>query len=275
MTDRYAVMGHPIAHSKSPFIHSRFAAQTGEDLRYEALYVEPDGFEAQVSRFFAEGGRGLNITLPFKQRAWALAGTRTPRAELAGAVNTLWVDGEVIGADNTDGVGLVRDITVNQQWPLAGARVLLLGAGGAARGVLMPLLEAGTAEVVVANRTPARAVELCRHFAAHGRTSAREFASLAGERFGIIINATAASLDDTVPPLPAGVLAAGGACYDLMYAARPTAFLRWALEAGPERTADGVGMLVEQAAEAFHRWRGVRPITVPVIAALRELLAAG
>lgn len=273
MTDRYAVMGHPIAHSKSPFIHARFAAQTGEDLRYDAIHVEPDAFEAEVTRFIADGGRGLNITLPFKQQAWALAGTRTPRAELAGAVNTLWFEGEVVCADNTDGAGMVRDITVNHGWTLAGARVLLLGAGGAARGVLAPLLEAGPVEVVVANRTAARAVELCERLAACGRSSARLFEALADERFDIIVNATAASLAGEVPPLPAGVLATGGACYDMMYADRPTAFLHWALQAGASRTADGVGMLVEQAAESFERWRGVRPQTTPVIAALRDQLA--
>ena len=201
MSDRYAVIGHPIAHSRSPFIHARFAAQTGEALRYDAIDVEPGDLVAAVRRFVAAGGRGLNVTVPFKQEAYALAATRTPRAEVAGAVNTLWFEGDVIAGDNTDGVGLVRDIGVNHGWPLRGCRVLLLGAGGAARGVLAPLLDEGPAEVVIANRTVARAEELCERFARDPRVRASAFEALAEARFDLIVNATSASLAGEVPPV--------------------------------------------------------------------------
>ena len=274
MSDRYAVMGHPIAHSRSPWIHACFATATGEDLRYEAIHVQPGEFDAAVSVSRAAGGRGLNVTLPFKQEAWALADRRTPRAERAGAVNTLWFEGEHIGGDNTDGVGLVRDIGVNLGWPLGGRRVLLLGAGGAARGVLEPLLAARPAEVVIANRTETRAHELAARFTTLGNLRGSAFAALDGG-FDLLVNATSASLQGEVPALPDGVLGADAACYDMMYAAGPTAFLRWAKAAGATRLTDGVGMLVEQAAESFARWRGVRPPTGAVIAGLRELLGGG
>ena len=274
MTDRYAVMDHPVAHSKSPFIHGRFARLTGQDLRYDAIRVEPGDFATAVNAFFASGGLGLNVTLPFKQEAWALATEHTGRAAAAEAVNTLWTgEGRLFG-DNTDGVGLVRDLVVNQRWQLAERRVLLLGAGGAARGVLLPLLGEAPAELVVANRTPARAEALCARFADAGRVRAAAFEALAGESFDLVINATAASLEGEVPPLPPGVLREAAACYDMMYAAAPTAFLRWASAAGAARLADGVGMLVEQAAESFLCWRGVRPETAGVIRELRALLAA-
>ena len=271
MTDRYAVMGNPIGHSKSPLIHTRFAQQTGQQLSYEALLVELDDFAAAVARFRAAGGKGLNVTVPFKQEAWALAGRRSQRAERAGAVNTLRLedDGSLYG-DNTDGVGLVRDLKENHAVALAGRRLLLLGAGGAVRGVLEPLLAERPAELVIANRTVAKADELAAAFADLGRVRASSFAALEGQQFDVVINGTAASLQGEVPPLPAGVLAADAVCYDMMYGKEPTPFLRWAAAAGATRALDGLGMLVEQAAESFYLWRGVRPATSPVIAALRQ-----
>lgn len=270
MTDRYAVMGNPIGHSKSPLIHAQFAAQTGQELVYEAILVELGDFPAAVARFHAAGGRGLNVTVPFKQEAFALAETHSARAERAGAVNTLrWeADGSLYG-DNTDGVGLVRDLELNHDVQLAGCRVLLLGAGGAVRGVLEPLLAKGPAELVIANRTVAKADELATAFADLGPVHASSFAALAGRPFDVVINGTAASLQGDMPPLPAGVLAPGAACYDMMYGKEPTPFMRWAVESGAGMVLDGLGMLVEQAAESFYLWRGVRPATAPVITALR------
>lgn len=271
MSDRYAVMGNPIAHSKSPQIHAQFAAQTKQDMRYEALRVAPDGFAQAVAEFRADGGCGLNVTVPFKQDAWALAARRSARAERAGAVNTLyWDEANALCGDNTDGAGLLRDLTRNHGLNLRGLRVLILGAGGAVRGVLQPLLEARPAALTLANRTPERARELALAFADLGALEAGGFADLAGQSFDLIINGTAASLHGEVPPLPPGVLAAGGACYDMMYGREPTAFLRWANQAGAARCIDGLGMLVEQAAESFFIWRGVRPATAEVIAALRR-----
>jgi shikimate dehydrogenase len=270
MTDRYAVMGNPIGHSKSPLIHSRFAAQTGQQLVYEAILVELDDFPAAVARFRAGGGKGLNITVPFKQEAWALAQHRSRRAERAGAVNTLrFEDDGSLHGDNTDGIGLVRDLKDNHGVLLAGRRLLLLGAGGAVRGVLEPLLGEKPAELVIANRTIARAEELSAAFADLGPVRPSSFAALAGQQFDVVINGTAASLQGEVPPLPAGILAPGAVCYDMMYGKEPTPFLRWASEAGAVQVLDGLGMLVEQAAESFYLWRGVRPTTAPVIAELR------
>ncbi|WP_127475264.1 shikimate dehydrogenase [Sulfurivermis fontis] len=270
MTDRYAVMGNPIAHSKSPYIHARFAEQTDQDLSYEAILVELGDFPAAVARFRAAGGLGLNVTVPFKQEAWALATRRSGRAERAGAVNTLrWeADGSLFG-DNTDGVGLVRDLKDNHGVPLAGRRLLLLGAGGAVRGVLEPLLAERPATLTIANRTVAKAEELAAAFADLGPLQASSFAALAGQQFDVVINGTAASLQGEVPPLPDGILAPGAVCYDMMYGKEPTPFLRWAMAAGAAQAVDGLGMLVEQAAEAFFLWRGVRPASAEVIAALR------
>lgn len=272
--DRYAVVGNPIQHSKSPAIHARFAEQTGQAMVYEAMLVEIGGFEQAVEQFRAGGGRGLNITLPFKEQAWAYAGQhgrRSDRAERAGAVNTLVFnsDGGVFG-DNTDGHGLVNDLIHNHGAVLAGAKLLLLGAGGAARGVLQPLLTEQPKALIVANRTPDKATALANAFTDLGPVRGCGLDALAdGQRFDMIINATAASLDGAVPPLPETVLATGGWCYDLMYANRPTAFVRWGSAHGAVKSLDGLGMLVEQAAEAFCLWRGVRPETGPVIAALR------
>ena len=269
--DQYAVMGHPIAHSKSPQIHAQFAAQTGQALEYRAILVEPGGFAAAARAFRAAGGKGLNVTVPFKPDAWVFADILSARAERAGAVNALIFEPGGVRGDNTDGPGLVRDLTVNHGASLAGQRILLLGAGGAARGVLQPLLAERPAHLVIANRTAEKALGLAVRFSDLGRVAACGFAELAGRQFDLIINATAAGLKEAVPPLPEGVLATGGWCYDLMYGREPTAFVRWGWEQGAARSLDGLGMLVEQAAEAFHLWRGVWPETGPVIAALRDL----
>ena len=274
MPDRYAVMGHPIAHSKSPFIHRRFAAETGERVAYDALHVEPDGFREAVERFRAEGGRGLNVTIPFKEEAFALASRRSGRAERAGAVNTLWFEGADICGDNTDGIGLVRDLVRNLAVDLRGRSVLVLGAGGAARGVVGPLLDESPRGLVIANRTPSRAVELARRFAGQGPVSTAAFEVLAAERFDVVVNATAASLAGALPSLPPGILRAGGVAYDTAYAAQPTPFVRWGAGEGAAVATDGLGMLVEQAAESFRLWRGREPRTDPVIDALRTHLAS-
>ncbi|RZS76989.1 shikimate dehydrogenase [Pigmentiphaga kullae] len=273
---RYAVIGNPVAHSKSPWIHARFAEQTGQHLTYEAICAPIDDFPAQVAAFFAAGGGGLNVTVPFKLQAFELARAHlSPRATAAGAVNTLWMaDGRLHGC-NTDGVGLIADLR-RLGTRLAGARVLLAGAGGAARGILLPLIEAGCARIDIANRTAARAEELAAAFPA-GQAMLRGsgYADLrAGGGWDLVINATASSLDDQAPPLPVGAYAPGAMAYDLMYAARPTAFLRQAMADGASATADGLGMLVGQAAESFHIWRGVRPDPAPVLAALRQLLSS-
>lgn len=276
MTDRYAVFGNPIAHSKSPQIHARFAGQTGQTLTYTAEHIEEDDFEVAVERFLQGDGKGLNITVPFKERAWALAQWRSERAELAGAVNTLYrlEDGRIAG-DNTDGVGLVRDLADNNRVTLSGARVLVLGAGGAVRGVLQPLLAAGVASILVANRTLARAETLAELFGADGRVQACGFDQVPAEAFDLIINGTSASLQGELPPVPAAAVGVQTACYDMMYGAEPTPFCRWASELGAERVIDGLGMLVEQAAESFRIWRGVQPQTAPVINDLRVALQAG
>ncbi|HEY0633916.1 MAG TPA: shikimate dehydrogenase [Gammaproteobacteria bacterium] len=273
--DSYVVMGNPIAHSKSPQIHALFAQQTGQEMHYGTLLVAQDSFARAVSDFVASGGKGFNITVPFKQEAWALADARSERAEFAGAVNTIVVrDNGTLYGDNTDGVGMVRDIVVNHGCAIQGKRVLVLGAGGAVRGVLGPLLAEIPASVTVANRTVARAVELAELFKRQGTISACGFDELAGEQFDLVINGTSASLKGELPPLPEDMLAKDAWCYDMMYGAEPTPFLRWAQLHGAAHSLDGLGMLVEQAAEAFYLWRGVRPQTLPVIKALRDTLLA-
>ena len=264
MTDRYAVFGHPIAHSKSPRIHAAFARQTGQDLSYEAILAPKDGFAASLAAFIAAGGRGANVTLPFKEEACRLADRLSPRAQLAGAVNTLSFDAAGIAGDNTDGAGLVADLTRNLKYPLAGRRILLLGAGGAARGVIGPLLEQRPAALVVANRTVARADALAALFG--NGVTACGLDGIEGA-FDLVINATAASIAGELPPLDPAIFAPGCLAYDMMYG-RDTPFLVFARQHGAA-TADGLGMLVEQAAEAFFLWRGVRPDTAPVIAQLR------
>jgi len=263
MTDRYAVFGHPIAHSKSPQIHAAFARQTGQDMTYEAILAPKDGFAASVAQFIATGGRGANVTVPFKEEAFRLASRLSPRAERAGAVNTL-VFGDGILGDNTDGAGLVADLTRNLHCTLAGRRILLLGAGGAARGVIEPLLDQQPAALVIANRTVGRAQELADLF---GRGVRACGLGAPDAPFDLVINATAASLAGELPPLSPRVFTADTLAYDMMYG-RDTPFLAFARSHGAA-TADGLGMLVEQAAEAFWLWRGVRPDTAPVIAALR------
>lgn len=263
MTDRYAVFGNPVAHSKSPRIHALFAAQTGQDMSYDAILAPLDGFAAAVRDFVATGGRGANVTVPFKEEACRLATELTPRALAAGAVNTLSFAAGAIRGDNTDGAGLVRDLTANLGCSLAGQRILLLGAGGAARGVILPLLEEKPAALCIANRTAAKAEELAAAFGVTGGG----FEALAGRSFDLVINATSAGLSDAALPLPADVFAPHALAYEMLYG-RETPFMAQARTAGC-RVADGLGMLVEQAAEAFCVWRGVRPASGPVLAALR------
>lgn len=269
MSDRYAVIGNPIEHSKSPLIHAAFAAQTGQDMRYERILGNLEAFEEEVGRFFAAGGRGLNVTVPFKERAFGLADTLSDRARAAGAVNTLASDNGLVHGDNTDGAGLVRDLGCNQRFAIAGARVLLLGAGGAVRGVLYPLLGERPRCLVIANRTAAKARALAAAVAQDPGVEGCGLDGLAGRRFDLIINGTAAGLKAQVPAIPDDCLAEGGWTYDMLYGTEPTAFVQWGRAHGAARALDGLGMLVEQAAESFRLWRGVEPDTAPVIASLR------
>lgn len=269
--DRYAVMGNPIAHSKSPQIHTLFAEQTHQNLTYEAIRVEPGHLATAIALFREAGGQGLNITVPYKQEAWQLAEVLNPRAERAGAVNTLlWGNDGRLTGDNTDGEGLVRDLTRNLEQILADRHILLLGAGGAARGVIEPLLEMHPARLMVANRTPDKAIELARLFEDSGNIEGGGLDDLIDRKFDIIINATAAGLHSEVPAIPETVIGGQACCYDMMYGSQPTAFVNWARNHGATVTADGLGMLVEQAAESFYLWRGLRPDTQPVIATLRS-----
>jgi shikimate dehydrogenase len=267
--DRYAVIGNPIAHSRSPQIHAAFAVQTGEELSYGRLLVDPVRFDDEVHAFFADGGKGLNVTVPFKERAFRCADMSSERAQSAGAVNTLMArDGSILG-DNTDGIGLVRDLGCNHRFNFRGARILLLGAGGAARGVVHPLLEEQPHSLVIANRTAEKAVQLAA-LTASPTARGCGLADLENARFDLIINATAAGLDAQVPAIPDGCLAPGGWTYDMMYGAEPTAFVHWGRARKAALALDGVGMLVEQAAESFRLWRGIAPDTAPVIEALRH-----
>ncbi|MCG5499748.1 shikimate dehydrogenase [Ectothiorhodospira lacustris] len=267
--DRYAVIGNPIGHSKSPQIHSLFARQTGQDLSYEAILAPTDDFAGTLRRLMTQGYRGFSITVPFKHEAFELAGRLSERARRAGAVNTLKVTPEGLFGDNTDGVGLVGDLKRNPGAALAGARILLLGAGGAVRGVLAPLLAEHPESLHIANRTAEKASALARDFADLGPVSGGGLDGLAGRHFDLVINGTAAGLNDQVPDLPKDLLAPGGGCYDMMYGDSPTAFVRWGQAHGAGWTRDGLGMLVEQAAEAFALWRGRRPDAALVMAALR------
>lgn len=268
---RYAVMGNPVAHSKSPLIHKQFAQQFKHEVEYSAIQVEPGGFSQAVDQFRASGGAGLNITVPFKLDAFRLAKRLSERGQLAGAVNTFRFenDGEIFG-DNTDGAGLLYDLTVNLAVNLRGKQLLVLGAGGAARGVLGPLLKQRPERLVIANRTLGKAKELAQLFARSSEVEARGLDALRGQHFDVVINATAASLKGEVPPLPESLFKRGGIAYDLMYGDKPTAFMEWAHSVGAEQVSDGIGMLVEQAAESYFVWRGVRPQTKPVIALLRQ-----
>ena len=266
-------MGNPIAHSKSPLIHSLFARQTGEDIRYEAIRVPEDGLASALADFHAGGGRGLNITVPFKQQAWSLMDRRSPAAERAGAVNTITFDeNEGMIGDNTDGIGLVRDLTLNHAMHLKGCSLLILGAGGAVRGVLAPLLAEAPASVTLANRTAARARELATVFADLMAIEACGLDALPEQPFDLIVNGTAASLHGEMPDLPDSLVGPRTRVYDMMYGPEPTPFMRWAQSLGAAAAIDGLGMLVEQAAESFHIWRGVRPDTGPVIREVRASL---
>jgi shikimate dehydrogenase len=269
MPDHYAVFGNPISHSQSPRIHALFAAQTGQDMSYEALLAPADGFATAVQLFIEAGGKGANVTVPFKEEAFHLAKTLTQRAQAAGAVNTLSFDSDSIAGDNTDGAGLVRDLKANLGFDLAAKRILLLGAGGAARGVILPLLQEHPAVLTLANRTEEKAFRLALEFAGQATTlpEACGFGQLTGKTFDLVINATSAGLSDTALPLPSRLFASRGLAYEMVYG-RQTPFMQQAKAEGC-RVADGLGMLVEQAAEAFHLWRGMRPATGPVLAALR------
>lgn len=269
--DRYAVLGHPIKHSKSPRIHQIFAEQTGQNLSYSAQEVMPEHFQDAVTEFFAQGGKGLNCTVPLKELAWAFASQKTPRAQLSKAVNTLKLeqDGSILG-DNTDGVGLVTDLTLNHGIALADKRVLILGAGGASRGIIGPLLEQKPQSLLIANRTIDKALGLAEEFQTITPVAGCGFAELAGQQFDLILNATSASLSSELPPLPPALLAENGVCYDLAYGNEPTPFVRWGRDQHAIKSLDGLGMLVEQAAEAFFIWRGVRPETQAVIALLNS-----
>ena len=269
--DRYAVIGNPIEHSKSPQVHAWFAQQTQQAISYERLLAPVDHFVDSVHNFIAQGGRGANVTVPFKLDAFALAQELTPRAQAAGAVNTLSFSAEGIKGDNTDGIGLVRDITLNAGVPLKNRSVLLLGAGGASRGVILPLIEENIASLVIANRTQPRAMELAQQFSDKGvPVSAAAFDQL-DQSFDVIINATSASLDAALPPVPDGVFGSRTLAYDMMYGVQPTIFMQHAARQGAT-VRDGLGMLIAQAAESFFVWRGVRPETAPVYQWLRGQL---
>lgn len=263
--DHYAVFGHPINHSKSPRIHSLFAEQTGQRLSYIAQDVTAESFSTTANSFFANGGKGLNCTVPLKELAWQYAGLLSERARKSKAVNTLALqaDGDVLG-DNTDGIGLVNDLTLNHDIRLADSRILILGAGGATRGILGPLLEHRPAHTIIANRTLDKAETIVGEFA-DPDLSCSDYAGLVSRQFDLIINATSASLSGALPPLPDALLTDNGCCYDLAYGNTPTAFVRWGIAQQARKSLDGLGMLVEQAAEAFALWRGIRPETAPVI----------
>ena len=271
--DLYAVVGNPISHSKSPRIHSLFASETGEPVEYTAIQAPLDDFAGTVRQFFERGGKGLNVTVPFKEEAWKLADRRTERAQNAGAANTLYLDDEGrLTADNTDGCGIVRDLVVNHGVVLGQARILVLGAGGAVRGVLGPILAEHPAAITIANRTVAKAdalVNLFKPVAGETALSACGFEQ-PREPFDVIINGTSASLQGDLPPLSPEVLGEQTVVYDMMYSLQTTTFNQWALEQGAQNVHDGLGMLVEQAAESFRIWRGISPATRPVIEELRN-----
>lgn len=264
--DLYAVTGYPIGHSYSPIIHAQFAEQTGQRMRYERMEASPEEFAPRVRQFFGNGGRGLNVTRPHKRAAAAIADEMTPRARIAGAVNTLsaLADGRLQG-DNTDGAGLVTDLLRNLEARIEGRRILLLGAGGAARGIIAPLLSQRPAELVIANRDADKAVLLAADFAEEGVARGCGYDELDGPDFDLVINATAASASGEAPPLPPTSARPATLCYDLAYGQKQTPFTRWARKQGIKRVYKGWGMLVEQAAESFFIWRGVRPDTRPVL----------
>jgi shikimate dehydrogenase len=264
--DRYAVVGHPVEHSRSPLIHTLFARQTKQHISYELLDAAPGTLETAVRGFAAAGGKGVNVTVPHKEAACTLVDDLGDAAAAAGAVNTITIDGTRLRGDNTDGIGIVRDITVNQGRALAGSRIVVLGAGGAARGIVGPLLATGPNEVMVANRNKARAVDLIERVGGHRNLRAASFEELAELRpFDMLINATSAGLNGETPPFPASLIAPHSFCYDLVYSLGDTPFVTWARAHGAGRAVQGWGMLVEQAAESFYIWRGVRPNTAPIL----------
>ncbi len=267
---QYAVVGNPVKHSKSPRIHSLFASQTGMELAYTAIQLKPENFEAGVRKFFADGGAGLNVTVPFKEKAFLLADSCSERASLAQAVNTLCVDGDgaLIG-DNTDGVGLVRDIKGNHQFEIRQRRILLLGAGGAVRGALSALVAEDPAEITIANRTPGKALQLKAEFGHLADLTAVGFGELDATAFDLVINGTSLGLEGKLPPISKAVISSACCCYDMVYADSDTVFVRWARDNGAVLALDGLGMLVEQAAESFAIWHGLRPQTLSVISQLR------
>jgi len=271
--DRYAVFGNPIAHSKSPQIHAQFAEQTQQSLIYTAEPVEIGRFKQAVKDFIKNNGKGLNITIPFKEDAWTCATQRSNRAQRAGAVNTLAVrpDGTLYG-DTTDGIGLVRDLVQNHDIQIRGKDILIIGAGGAVRGVLEALLEQQPKSLLIANRTANKAVQLAKDFSDIGNINGCGLDEINGADFDIIINGTSASLQGKLPPLPETIFRKNSCSYDMMYSAQATPFMQWSTDHGAEKVFDGLGMLVEQAAESFYIWRGVRPETKPVIRKLRNLL---
>jgi shikimate dehydrogenase len=269
--DAYAVIGYPVKHSFSPFVHGMFAKQTKQSLTYRMIEIAPQDLQDDVIKFFVDHGKGLNVTIPHKQAVIDLCKYRTPRAEIAGAINTIAVQegGDLLG-DNTDGAGLVADLTKNLQFKLQDMRILMLGAGGAARGVLGPLLEQAPKLMHIVNRDSAKAEALAKEFARLGELSAGGFDVGGVEPFDLVINATAASLQGTVPPIPPSTISPNTLCYDMAYGKEDTSFVRWAKEHGAARAELGWGMLVEQAAESFFLWRGVRPDTTPVLTAVRS-----
>jgi shikimate dehydrogenase len=270
MTDHYAVIGNPISHSKSPLIHTEFAKQTGQNLDYIAQQIALDDLAAGLQRLQQQGFKGINITVPFKEQAWQMVADKSGHAQRAGAINTiLFNDNGSLTGDNTDGIGLCRDLLNNHQIELKAKRILLLGAGGAARGVIEPLLQSQPSLLFVANRTASKAHDLCSLFADFGPISGGGYDALSGS-FDIIINATAASLSGEVPPITPTILNKNSVCYDMMYSDTDTAFITWAKQYGAAKAVDGLGMLVEQAAEAFRLWRGITPETDKLIMQIRQ-----
>ena len=273
--DRYAVFGNPIKQSRSPAIHAAFAEQCGQAMQYRAVRVAPDGFAHAATTFFAGGGKGLNVTVPFKEDAFRFASRLSDRAKRAGAVNTLTLaaDGGIEG-DNTDGVGLVRDMVANLGWMVQGLRILIIGAGGAVRGVLEPLLRERPSEILIVNRTASRAEQLAAEFSDLGGVSGGSYATIGERQFDLVINASSAGLAGEMPDVPSSLLTERSCCYDMIYGSQPTPFMRWAASHAAWSVADGLGMLVEQAAQSFYIWRGLRPETQSVISRIRQSMDA-
>jgi len=264
------VFGHPVKHSKSPKIHSLFAKQTGITLNYQAIEVPLDNFDQYVELFASQGGKGLNITVPFKEDAFSLCDTLTQRANRAASVNTIWFDNNKIHGDTTDGQGLINDLTFNHQLDLKKKSILILGAGGSVKAILDPLLDQEPEKIIIANRTLSRAEDLVKKFSDKGCLEASSFSGLVNQRYDLVINGTSLSLKRELPPLPENIYNNNACCYDLMYSDMPTIFMQWSLIQGAATVLDGLGMLVEQAAEAFNIWHGVMPDTAAVIKSLRK-----